>query len=509
MNHLGSTDRRQPGGSDSGVALISAVALVALTSILIVVMVSVAMREATMSGKDRQRSSAVMVAEAQVDSAIATIQGAAPTALPCGTITPTPVSVKSDVMAIENVVKYYDAAGVEVPCSALATTKLAQATIKSTTTSNAILGEAPARRSVETLLRLTESRGNGLDKAIFGNAGVSLANKADIYGQNGQPDADLYTNGSVTCNNNQNYHGSIYAQGTVSMASGCVVDVDVVAKNGFSATNNNATVKGRILVSNGNITLNGASLGQQARASGTVTSSNNGACSIANKCFPGQAVDAPAYQAFPQLSWNAATKTEWVSNGYTNYVEFSGSQCGMLNNPAYQNITGQVDNVAFWMIQNMGSVTTPTLIYANCPGQPVKFQKGGLEVLLNANLAIFSTAGFNFSNSLTIKSKTNDQHSLYMIQPYNAASQPCTYDGISLDNQVTIESTIDDLLYSPCNIRKANQTTHYGQIYAGGEAKIDNSLTMFYKPLPVFGLVTPGGSVNSYTADILYKRENL
>lgn len=498
---------RRRAQDDRGIALVVVVALMALIGVMIVTLVSLAIYESRASGRDRQRSSAVMTAEGQVDSLVSKIQTAPLTTLPCGTIPTADVSVRSDVMSLTNTVTYFTAAGVAVACSALTTTEVASATIKSTSTSRALAGQAPAVRTVETLLKLTPTYGNDLDKAIFGDAGIRLANQADIYGEPGQMNADVYTNGNVTCDNNQHYYGSIYAQGSVSMSNTCVVEVDVWAKLGYSAMNPGVSVNGKVLVSNGNITLNGSSLGQQARASGTVTGN---VCSTAGKCFGAQTVAAPPAHALPQYNWDATVQAAWVAKGYTVKVfpdAAAGYSCGMYSGTD-QTYNGSVDNVARWVYENMATMPK-TVIYANCPGNPFKVQSNHSTIALNNDLAIFDTGGFSFANNTTIKSSTSTHHLLYLIQPYNSVStHPCTADGISLDNQVTIEDTIDDLLYSPCSIRKANNSTHYGQIYGGGNVTIDNRLTMYYRPLPVFGLVVSGQPVEYYSADILYKREN-
>ena len=159
----------------------------------------------------------------------------------------------------------------------------------------------------------------------------------------------------------------------------------------------------------------------------------------------------------------------------------------------------KVDGVAHWIYDNMATMGN-TVLYANCPGNQVTFQ--GVNISLHANLAIYATGGFKFSGNTQIQSDSATQRLLYLVQPYDSVSQPCTVDGISLDNQVTVADTIDDLLYSPCNIRKANNTTNYGQIYAGGSVSIDNKMTMYYKPLPVPGHQS-GGSVDNYTVDII------
>jgi len=499
MNRISLVLRRRARG-DNGVALLVVIGLMAVVGVLMLVMVGAAIREGNATGRDRQRSSAVMTAEGQVDSIISKIQSAPLAGLPCGASTVTGVPVGSDKMTITNTVTYYTAAGALVDCSVLATTPVAQAKIKSTSSSNRIAGQASATRTVETLLNLKPSYANALNNAIFSNASMTLSNNTKIFGQGSSQDADIYSNGSVTCDNAVEFHGSIYSQGTVTMSSTCVVSVDVQAKLGYYGNNPNAGVTGKILVSNGDIVLNKSNVGQQARARGTVTGD---VCATAGKCFGGDKTLAPPpYQAFPPYNWDSATQAAWTSDGYT-LVTLPTDQCGMYDGPGP--LKDKVDGVAHWIYDNMATMGN-TVLYANCPGNPVTFQ-GVNNISLNANLAIYATGGFNFSGNTQIASNSSTHRLLYLVQPWDSVTtHPCTTDGISLDNQVTVADTIDDLLYSPCNIRKANNTTHYGQIYAGGSVSIDNKMTMYYKPLPVPGPPS-GGSVDNYTVDILYMRE--
>jgi len=501
MNRISLVLRRRARG-DNGVALLIVIGLMAVVGVLMLVMVGAAIREGNATGRDRQRSSAVMTAEGQADSIISKIQSA-PVAggLPCGASTVTGVPVGSDKMTITNTVTYYTSAGAPVDCSVLATTPVAQAKIKSTSSSNRIAGQASATRTVETLLNLKPSYANALSNAIFSDANMTLSNNMKIFGQGSSQDADIYSNGSVTCNNNVEFHGSIYSQGTVTMSSTCVVSVDVQAKLGYYGNNPNAGVTGKILVSNGPIVLNKSNVGQQARANGPVTGD---ACSTAGKCFPNDTtVAAPPKQVFPQYVWDPTTEAAWAADDYA-VVKLPDATYPCGNYGGTGSLNGKVDGVAHWIYDHQATMAD-TVIYANCPGQPVMFQ--GINISLNANLAIFATGGFTFSGNTQIASNSATHRLLYLVQPYNSVTtHPCTTDGISLDNQVTVADTIDDLLYSPCNIRKANNTTHYGQIYAGGSVIIDNKMTMYYKPLPVPGPPS-GGSVDNYTVDILYMRE--
>src|SRR5665648_222212 len=350
-----------------------------------------------------------------------------------------------------------------------------------------------------------------MTKAIVGDRGVVLANHADIFGENGQPNADVYTNKSVICSNNQQYHGSIYAQENVILSNSCWVAVDVHAGLRFEGNNSGVTVNGRVMVANGNATMvNNMHVGQDVLVSGTIESgATTGVCAT-GKCFEGATVDPVPYQDFPIMNADPVAIAEWQAappdgGGYADVVRFGtgGMPCtGSIPNP----YNGKADWIGYWIYQNGPTLSADTIIISDC-AQAVMFQ--GLDASLNRNLVIFSEAGFVFSNTTTISSTDGGQRNLYLIQPYDAVSvHPCTtQDGISLDNQVTVTPEVSVLLYSPCNIRKANNTTHYGQIYAGGVATIDNKLTMYYDPLPVFG-VQASSTIESYSLEIQFKREN-
>lgn len=504
---------------DDGVALVVSISLVGLIGILTMALVSVALAEARSSGRDRQRSAAVMDAEGSVDRTVASIQSAAPAVLAsslCGTLAPTSSSVGADALSVTTTVRYFTSGGVPIPCASLATaTDVAQATVSATSVSGAIVGTSPARRTVETLLELTPNFGNDLDKAIFGNSAVRLANRADIYGQNGQPNADVYTNGNLICDNNQHYFGSIFVQGSVQMSNTCTIEVDLYARGNITFSNPGVTVNGNVRSSRGSISLDRARVGQQARARLTVTGDTCAA--NVGKCIGNDTMADPPAQAFPQMRWDGATQTKWAAAPglYTTVITipFGEYQCGLwtgrrLVGPDGRdaNLDGRVDGAGAWIHENAHRLSGPTVVRSTC-AQPVTLS--GVGFTLSHNLAVFADGGVTFSGNSPVRSTSAADRNLYLIQPYDARPQPCTVDGITLDNQVTVDQTVNVLLYSPCNVRKANNTTHFGQIYAGGTAFIDNQLTMYFEPLPVWGVDTTNATIEDYSVAVLYKRENL
>lgn len=482
---------------DAGIALVASMALVAIVGTLMLTMLAYSLRESRQSGRDRQRSSAVSTAEGLVDQTLAQVQSVAPASLPCGVGAPV-VSTQAapDTLTITRTVTYYDATGTAITCANLASSVATQALVTATSVSGAIAGQAPARRTVESLIKLNPTFAYGLDKAIFGSSGVVLANRGEIFGEPGKTNADIYTNGSFSCDNNQRYHGSVFAQGQITLSNSCVIDVDAWSATGFTGTSPSVTISGDVRVSNGNAeAISQMSIGGRvfaATVSGTYCST------YPAKCSTGAGVTAaPPVQAFPQLPWNTATQAAWAaapaSQGgpYTNVVTINTcTPIGSTNGP------GQ------WIMDNAATLTQPTILRTTCQ---VVIDRNNNNINLADNLAIFADGGIAFRNSLTIDSTTSAVRNLYLIQPWGAT---CATDGITLDNRVTITSRVNELIYTPCNVVKANNTDHYGQIYAGGTATVDNALTMYYRPLPVWGQTGTTSTVASYALDILYKREN-
>ena len=478
---------RSRHNDDEGVALLVAIALTALAAAMMITMTMIVIRENKDTGRDRDRSVSVMTAEGGIDNALAQIQNAAVSSIPCGTSTSTGSSANPEVVTVTTTVTYYDANGAALPCPLTDTMIAMQAAVRATAVSQPAGGGMQVKRTMETLVQLKPKYANDLDRAIFGNAGVQVANNFDLYGQSG-PDADVYTNGDFTCAHNEHFRGSVYAQGAISLSNSCTIDVNANAKTGFSSTNTQSTVGGDVLVSNGNADITAGTIGGKVKAVSVTPASyctNN-----PSKCVTGTgSAPPPPAIAFPQIG----NTTPWVNGGFTMVT---------LNNCADQNAS---DNPANWLVQNGQSLTGKTLIKTTCT---LSFKTNVKTVDLNQDVAVFADGGVDLQNSLTFTSTTSANHYLYFIQPYASKTMPCTGLGINLSNLVVMDPTISELLYTPCDVHKANQSSTYGQIYAGGTAYIDNKTDAHYVPIPVFTDFATK-RVLWYTSDILYKREVL
>lgn len=484
---LRNSDRLPPRGDDNGVVMVVAMAIIALAGVMIITMTMIAVNENRGTSRDRTRSAAVASAEGQVDYTLAMIQNAAVSSLPCGTTT-TKTDSRPEKIMVTTTVTFIDASGAALACPPPASSVAKQALVQATAVSTPRGGGVTVNRKVETLLALQPNL--GMDKAIFGNAGVSVSNNFDLYGLNG-PDANVYTNGSFSCTNSEHYRGSIVAQGSITVGTKCTIDVNAWSKTGVTS---DGTIGNDVLVSNGAAAINGGTVGGKVRAV-SITPASFCTANPA-KCVTGAtAAPVPAAVTFPQVGDTA----DWVTPG--GYTVVTLNTCGDDTSPT---------NPARWIIDNGYRLTGKTLVSTSCTlSFPNSFQSTmsgarNSEVYLNNDLAVFATGGVSLSNSLLFTSTDTTKHFLYFVQPYGSTCLSGNL-GISLGNLVVMDSTISELLYTPCDVHKANQSSTYGQIYAGGQAYVDNKTDAYYVPIPVFGITN---KVVSYTADILYKREN-
>jgi hypothetical protein len=273
------------------------------------------------------------------------------------------------------------------------------------------------------------------------------------------------------------------------MANACRVDGDVRSRGTARFDNQAAVVGGSVSVSAGDAALvPGTAVGGGVTASGTVTWDQCPA-----RCTPGTAVPHPPAEAFPLLTWNSTTEAAWASAGWTQVV--TRSDCTLL---------GDANEPGRWLLDNAGSLSARTILRTPCQ---VVLQPNNGTLALGHDLAIVADGGIRFAGTLTVRSATATARSLYLLQPTNAVTSPCALDGVQLDNQVFVDPTVTDLVYSPCNVRIANASAHNGQMYAGGTLIFDNAVTMTFRPMDLHGI--PGTApTQTYRVDILTKREN-
>lgn len=484
---------------EDGVALVVSMAVVMLVTIMVVTVTAVALYQSSATGRDRQRSAAVATAEGLLDAVVADVNGSAPASLPCGVL-PAMDTVVRDTLNSSATVTYYiqnpsTGSATEVACpDALAGAQANYATVRVTTTAEAIGDTMPAQRTVETLTRLTPTYSSLLDKALFSNTGISIGNNGDVLASAGGAgfDADVYTNGTITNagGSNQVIEGDLLAQTDIIWTKSMAVSGSVWAKGSVTLSHGSISVGQDVLAATGNVSLNsGASVVKHVRAAGSITWP--GKCTAAN-CFAPDAVAPPAPVTLPPITW--ASMADWAANGYTGHQTFADSgTCGA--------------DVGTWIKNNAGSLAEPTIIEARC-SQPVALES--VNKVLSNNLAIFSQSGFLLKSTTLAGNASTPSESprlLYLIHPQGST---CTagVPSITTNSGVNLGTLIKALLYTPCAADLQQQTVIKGQVYAGGRIDIGNNSEITYAPLNAWGIAA-STEIASYGVELLYKRENI
>jgi len=476
--------------ADAGVTLVIAMMVMAVVISLSIVVIGVAITTNEESGTDRQRTATVNAAEAAVDAVYATVQSSG-TTLPCRWPATGSADLKAspDQASAYATVNYFDATGAAMPCTAgnldASVTKPATAVVDGYGTAPGIAGRAAQDRRMQALINLTPVYGNSLNKAIFANSNLTFNNQTTLTGNAG-PDADVYTNGNFTCANNQNFAGSVIAQGSLTVQGTCTIAGDAWAKLGVSnSSGSNGSIGGRVLSSTGSITLpSNFSVNGTLLASGTITW---GGCSASGKCFPNTtSVPLPPTYPMPILRGDNATMDIWRAQGYTVQDD---NNCATIKNS---------------IINTYARAGTKTLVRTTCA---VNF-RNDKDIPLSNDLAIFAYGGLSSQNQVSFKSSNTTPRVLHWVVPYDAAtSLPCTSPGISTDQQFNFATEVNMLVYSPCDISFSNNADHLGQVFGGSRVSINNQFAMQFRPVPVWGIDPTSLPLLSYEIDIVYKRE--
>jgi hypothetical protein len=491
--------RKFRDADDEGMAIVMAMLVMLVVTGVIFAMIAYISETNRGSGRDRQRAADVAAAEAGVDAGYVALQATGAN-LPCTTLTGG-VNGAPDQASYSATITYIYTDGTQsTACPSTMTAKGApvSALIRSQGTAAVPAPGLSTARTFESLVNLKPILGNGFNKAIFSNGNLTTSNKTTVNGNQGS-NADIYTNATFTCQNNEIIHGSLYAQGGANFANSCSIDGDLYTKLDITM-DSSQVIGGRMMSSQGNITWKqnqNPTVGGTIQAKGTIT--NDVPCTNnPGKCFPGATIPDPPYLPFPIVRATSPYIDEWLDpakGGYTQIADpFAGAACTKAN-------------VKTWFGSQPQTLTSKSLLITNCA---IVFANS-VTLSLKNDLAIFSYGGFTSQNQLNINSTvTGTNHKIYWIVPYEAAASiPCTSPGINFQNNVSITSDVDMMAYSPCSIYIANNSTHFGQIYGGSDVNIVNQFNMYYEPLPMFGVDTSNLPTLGYNVDVLYKRETI
>ena len=471
--------------NESGVAMVVALMVITVASLLAVLAASLAFHGQSTSQVDRKRTQAVAAAEAGVDTALLQAQLQTPPCSGSGSLQTQPTT--STYTVTYTYYNTYPPIGAPINCSdptAMAGAKAVEITSKGSTNSK-VYGE----RSVQALAKLTAIPGNDFNKAIFANNSLTISNNTTVNGNIGN-DGDVYTTLPFTCANSLTVQGSVYTQGGATLSNTCTIANDLYAKNDIVGSGN-GTIGRDAKSSKGSITLNNPRVVQHdAIAFGTITAA---AGLVGNNRVSGATIPDPPTQDFPQIKWDpTATPGKWDTG--TAPYQFTSL---IINNTCSGGLSVYND------IAGLSGPGADTIIVTNC----ALSWSGNTSITFGRNVVIFSFGGFTTQNNFTMQSSVpGTVRNLYWIVPWNAATSPCATPGITTGN---LTKFIDEqvFFYSPCDISADNQQATKGQVYGGSNVAIQNNFTLSYVPVPVTGVANSTALPLGYNVDIVYKRE--
>jgi hypothetical protein len=275
------------------------------------------------------------------------------------------------------------------------------------------------------------------------------------------------------------------------MTNSCEIGGNLSAGGTVNATSTQAKI-GNTIVAVGDVNVTGGS----SAVDGTIRTAGQAwwsGCTTTRCTSNDPTATAPPQESLPSLPWNAAVEAAWVRAGWT-VVKFE--------NPADCSLVGGTNTPGQWLLTNSSTGGPKTVVRTTCP---VAIGNNA-TITMARNLAVVADAGIALNNSMRFHAAT--PQSLYLIQPTNSVPPNCTTNGIAFNNNITFQSTVSLMLFTPCNIAAAQSLNITGQLYAGGALTFNNSVTLQFRPMPI---PIPSGStttVNAYTLQVTAKREN-
>lgn len=444
---------------ERGMALISALGVALVMSLLTVVTVSLSFHNVKESATNRERVQSIAAAEAGLNRMFAHLETATPETVSCTleeTLTTDPASSFAVTLYAEgqNGLEPLACPVAEVPTLVVARSV------------GHGLGDIPARK-MESAIRL-EPITTGIfgPDAIFSNQDLNLNSNIQVEGDEGS-NANVYSNDTVTLNSNVVVTGSVLAQDQILMNSNAEVKKDAWARDAVTL-DSNAIVRRNVTSSTSTITvLNQSHIYGDARAG---TSINAPAGAIDGVVIPDSPSGPPPEKPFPAFSFVPA---DWQAIGYTvNTFSSCADAKSFIGGVTAGNHVVRINS-------------TCQLAWTGNQSAPVA---GNLAIIHDGDLLMDNNSRF---------SAVGGPHELFLIA--GLGSGACD---IQFKSNSSIGANIFTLMYSPCNIKlDSNSFLIEGQILAG-KAFLNSNTHLAYRPL-----VGPATTVTGYTLDVQYTRE--
>ncbi len=484
---------------EEGVALITALLVMMVTSTLAIAAFYVSLHSSSSSSIYQSRVKSIDAAQAGINLAYSQLQSSSlatfSSSSSCSISGSLATSGSNATTADYQVsISYYSS----LPASGTGSCPFVSSTsnpypVAAEITSSGYLASAPSnKRTMQSLVDLTPAP--VFNNAIFSNSSLAIGNHLSLSGSSSN-NANIYVNQNFTCSNNATIGGNVFvpsASGTATLSNSCNVNNNVWSTGDINLAGT-ANIGGNAISSSGSISLtNNSSITGNASAAGTVNVSSP--ATVSGNIYNHATLAAPPSQPFPQLSYSSAYNS-WVNAGYTLNPTTSCSAAKTLINGWYgpggtPPTTGTGKELVV-----INTSTGCTLSFSN---------KTVLSVL--HSLAVITNGSISISQNFNASSADGLAHQIAFIVP---STTDCSTGGnITIGQSVTFNSPLSTFFYTPCTspgaITIGGHFTNSGTMY-GGNIKLNNLFTMTYVSPSVPGAPPPVS--NSFNVDIVYQRE--
>lgn len=459
---------RRLASEERGMALIAALGVGLVVTLLTVVTVSISFHDTTQSARNRERVQAIAAAEAGINRMFAHLETATPATVQCSideTLTTDPKS--SFVVTL-----YEEVGGSLQPLTCPPASLPEYVTARSV--GNA-LGENP-RRTMESRIKLEPITTSifGPD-AIFSDQSLTLSSNIQVEGDEGN-NANVYSNGDNILLSNITVAGTVYGQDEIVISSNSEVKKDIWALNRVEL---NSFAIGRRNVTSSTSTvsvLTNAHVYGDAKAGTSVTAAQGTVDGLVIEDTPS---GPPPVKPFPVFTYDPA---DWTALGYT-INTYSGTGSTPCTN-AKSFIEGIVSGNHVVRINAVCELSWTSNNVVNV--------RGNLAVIHDGSIKLNSNARFVNPTAIT--------RNLHLIAGLGTGA--CSTRGIDFLSNSSIGSNLTTLLYSPCTVNmNSNSFIVEGQVVAG-QALFNSNTHLTYTPV-----VGPETVIVGYSVTPQYRRE--
>jgi hypothetical protein len=456
---------------DSGVAMVTAILAVMVAAFLAGTGFSLAQHTLQQSGNDRRSVQAVHAAEAGIDGFLRYLSTAPISSTAC-TLGPVALT-SSPASSLMVTATFFPTATSTSPMTCNGSPPALSA-VPAATVIRSVGTSSGVSRTMEGYYGLNSLQGgytlyNG---AVYSDGAATFNGQATMIGT--PYGADLVSNSNVTLGGGGTVQGSVLVQGALTIKGGTDIKQDAISKLRLDMSGG-GIIRGNARSSTADVLMgnNSKVYGNAYYCTGSAPDADGSELQECNPSLPGT-------KTWSQLAFTY-TQSDWTSSPFNYTIHQFNDPNACTNAKAFLSTIAAGDRV-------VRINSTCTLTYG---GHDIVDVKGNLAIISNGGLSMNSQAEF----TAAAKKK------LFMM--FNILTpRPCATTGIAFNSQAMISSTLDALLYTPCQVTfGAQSSTLNGQLVAGAVTFGAGA------NITSVAVQVPGSNPNGFAQTMKYRRE--